>query len=139
MNSLEYIDLLIKSRKEEVNRYTKVKNNLYFNESKAYYEKEMIGRINEQLQTLQQIKTELKLLNELKNLINSGDIFSPSEFYDEYESCLEGEGSATFITKDLEIIEDFEKGWKLIQKEIDKYGTFSPHKCKIAFVVWFNR
>lgn len=80
-----------------------------------------------------------RLLNKLKFLIKDGHVFSSSEFYDDYESCLKGDGSATFITKDLEIIEDFKKGWQLIQEAVDKYGIFSTYDCKIAFVVWFNR
>jgi hypothetical protein len=83
MNSLEYIDLLIKSREEEVNRYTKVKNNLYDKESEAYYEKEMIGRINEQIQHLQQIKTELEAWEVVKDKINITEYYDNEQDYEE--------------------------------------------------------
>ena len=80
-----------------------------------------------------------QLLKELKFLVRVGCIFSPREFYDDYEGCLRGDGSATFVTKDLEIIKDFKKGWELLEEAVDGYDYFSVYKCKIAFVVWFNR
>lgn len=80
-----------------------------------------------------------QLLDKLKFLVRVGRIFSPKEFYNDYEGCLKGDGSATFVNKNLEIIEDFKKGWELLEEAVDEYDCFSYYKCKIAFVVWFNR
>ena len=75
----------------------------------------------------------------LRQLIETGDIFSPQEFYDEYESCLKGDGSAVFIMKDLSVNEDFETCWSILENCVDKYDIFDRYKCQIAFIIWFNR
>lgn len=80
-----------------------------------------------------------RLLKNLKFLIQEGRIFSPKEFYNNYKGCLKGDGLAIFVTKDLEIIRNFKEGWELLQKAVDGYDYFSTYKCKIAFIVWFNR
>ena len=72
-------------------------------------------------------------LKELKSMLEIGDVFSPHEFIEDYESCLEGDGHAIFITRKIEIIEDFEKGWELLTKAKKTW------KSEIAFVIWFNR
>lgn len=88
-----------------------------------------LHQIKTELETLEKIKNkdDLKLLDEIKYLCREGDIFSANGFMEDYESCLSGDGTATFVTKDLEVIEDFSKGWKLLEQD------------KIAFVAWFNR
>lgn len=75
----------------------------------------------------------------LRQLIETGDIFSPQEFYDEYESCLKGEGIAVFIMKDLSINSDFKTCWSILENCVDKYNIFDRYECQIAFIIWFNR
>lgn len=75
----------------------------------------------------------------LRQLIETGDIFSPQEFYDEYESCLKGDGFAVFIMKDLSVNSDFKTCWNLLENCVDKYDIFDRYKCQIAFIIWFNR
>ena len=124
MNSLKFIENEIKYEKENIKLWTP--------------KKETSARLNQ----LQQIKTELEVketANELKKLLGLGVVFLPREFYDDYESCLRGDGSATFVTKDLKLIDDFSEGWKLLEEAVDDYNFLLHNDCKIAFVIWFNR
>lgn len=91
----------------------------------------------------EQIEKELEKFDKIKFLIKTGDIFSPAEFYDQYDMCLKGDGHAVFITKELEIMNDngneFSKGWQMLEDATKKYNSFSRWECKLAFVIWFNR
>lgn len=77
--------------------------------------------------------------DELKRTLEFSEIYSTKEFYDEYKSCLENDGFAVFVMKDLTINNDFETCWKMLKNCVNKRGEFCGWKSEIAFVVWFNR
>lgn len=127
---------MIKIMNEFEEAFEKIKDFVQDEDNYEVWSRTHLLMLDEKLEVINELIRKYK---ELKQLISTGDVFTPQEFVNDYEYCLKGDGCATFITKDLEIIEDFKKGWDMLIEATDKYNILNSNSCKIAFVIWFNR
>jgi hypothetical protein len=122
---------------EEYNLIEKlVGDKIYFSNHANFEE---VKEVTKALNSLQEAVDKANKYDELKRTLEFSDIYSTNEFYNEYKSCLEGDGTAVFVMKDLTINNDFKTCWKMLKNCVNKYGEVCNWKCEIAFVVWFNR
>ena len=127
---------MIKIMNEFEEAFERIKDFVHDEDNIEVWSRSYLLTMDEKLEVIDDLIRNYK---DLKNSISTGDVFSPQGFYDDYEDCLRGDGLATFVTKDLEIISDFQKGWDMLIKAIDKYGILDNNSCEISFVIWFNR
>lgn len=127
---------MIKIMDEFEEAFERIKDFVRDEDNTEVWSRSYLLTMDEKLEVIDDLIREYK---DLKNLIGTGDVFSSQEFFEDYEYCLKGEGIANFVTKNLEIISDFEQGWDMLIKAIDKYGIFDSNSCEISFVIWFNR